>query len=82
MTDTFNLLHERWIPCVMEDGTVSELSLRDTLVQAREIRVCFNNLVSRIRQGIHCPGDNHAHLRIYRCDAEVHGKRDLAGQER
>ena len=38
MTSSFNLIRENWIPCVMPDGSVSELSLRDTLVGAQGIR--------------------------------------------
>ena len=33
-----NLTEEPWIPCVMADGTFSELSLFDTLAQAHDIR--------------------------------------------
>lgn len=38
MTSSFNLIRENWIPCVMPDGSISELSLRDTLVGAHGIR--------------------------------------------
>ncbi|RIK42486.1 MAG: type I-E CRISPR-associated protein Cse1/CasA, partial [Chloroflexi bacterium] len=34
----FNLVDEPWIPCVMPDGTAHELSLRETLARAAEIR--------------------------------------------
>ena len=35
---TFDLLRERWIPCVRADGTSTVLGLRDMLVQAHELR--------------------------------------------
>ncbi|MDA1127756.1 MAG: type I-E CRISPR-associated protein Cse1/CasA [Chloroflexi bacterium] len=38
MAGSYNLLKESWIPCVMPDGSASELSLRDVLVRAQEIR--------------------------------------------
>jgi len=41
MNPTFNLLEEPWIPCVWHDGRLEPLSLRDTLVQAHEIREVY-----------------------------------------
>lgn len=38
MDYTFNLIDQPWIPCVMLDGTAVEVSLRDMLVHAHEIR--------------------------------------------
>lgn len=35
---TFNLLDRPWIPCVRSDGGLLDLSLRETLVRAAEIR--------------------------------------------
>ena len=37
MTQTFNLLRERWLPCLQRDGTVREFSLRDALMQASDL---------------------------------------------
>lgn len=38
MTYSFNLIDRPWIPCVQMDGHVTELSLRDTLEKAHELR--------------------------------------------
>lgn len=38
MTDSFDLTTEPWIPCERMDGTTVELSTRDTLEQAHELR--------------------------------------------
>lgn len=38
MSISFNLIDERWIPCLRADGTRDELSLRDTLTQAHHLR--------------------------------------------
>ncbi|MBC7235520.1 MAG: type I-E CRISPR-associated protein Cse1/CasA, partial [Chloroflexi bacterium] len=38
MPYSFNLVDEKWIPCVAFDGSVEELSLRDALVQAHLYR--------------------------------------------
>jgi len=38
MTYSFNLIDERWIPCLTPDGERVELGLQDTLVRARELR--------------------------------------------
>lgn len=38
MTQQFNLVNQRWIPCVQEDGEIAELGLRDALAQAHELR--------------------------------------------
>lgn len=38
MSITFNLIDERWIPCTRANGTRDELSLRDTLAQAHQLR--------------------------------------------
>lgn len=38
MSDLFNLIDEAWIPCIHRDGTSAELSLRQTLTQAHELR--------------------------------------------
>jgi CRISPR system Cascade subunit CasA len=38
MTYSFNLIDQPWIPCVQMDGHVVELSLRDTLARAHELR--------------------------------------------
>ncbi len=38
MTCSFNLIDQSWIPCIMLDGSHTELSLRDTLLHAHEIR--------------------------------------------
>ena len=42
MTYSFNLIDQPWIPCAMPDGSHTELSLRDTLLQAHEIREIFD----------------------------------------
>ena len=42
MTYSFNLIDQPWIPCTMPDGSHVELSLRDTLLQAHEIREIFD----------------------------------------
>jgi CRISPR system Cascade subunit CasA len=34
----FNLLSEPWMPCVLQDGSSSELGIHDALVRAREVR--------------------------------------------
>ena len=38
MTPSFNLLEEPWVPCISLEGTPIELSLRDALIQAHELR--------------------------------------------
>jgi len=38
MNPSFDLLRSPWIPCIQNDGVPTELSLRDTLVQAHELR--------------------------------------------
>jgi len=38
MTPSFNLLREKWIPCVRKDGTVEELSLREVLARSHELQ--------------------------------------------
>lgn len=40
---SFNLVTERWIPCIMEDGRSDELGLQDVLVRAHEIREIFDS---------------------------------------
>jgi CRISPR system Cascade subunit CasA len=42
MTPAFNLLDEEWIPCVMADGKPRELSLRDVLIRAEQVREVFD----------------------------------------
>ena len=42
MTYSFNLIDQPWIPCTMLDGSHAELSLRETLLQAHEICVIFD----------------------------------------
>ena len=42
MTHSFNLIDQPWIPCTMLDGSHTELSLRETLLQAHEIREIFD----------------------------------------
>jgi CRISPR system Cascade subunit CasA len=37
MNDRFNLIDEPWIPCLLEDGSQTDLGLRDTLLQAHQI---------------------------------------------
>ena len=43
MKSFFNLLEEPWIPCIMLDGRMEQLSLRDTLVQAHTIREIYTD---------------------------------------
>lgn len=43
MKPAFNLLDEEWIPCVMASGEPRELSLRDTLVEAGQVREVFDS---------------------------------------
>ncbi len=38
----FNLTIEKWIPCVMSDGRQEDLSLRDVLTRATEVREVFD----------------------------------------
>lgn len=38
MTYSFNLLDQPWIPCTDLDGRMEELSLRETLARAHELR--------------------------------------------
>jgi CRISPR system Cascade subunit CasA len=38
MSVSFNLIREPWIPCLQADGAPTELSLRDTLARAHELR--------------------------------------------
>ena len=42
MTYSFNLIDQPWIPCAMLDGSYTELSLNDTLLQAHKIREIFD----------------------------------------
>jgi len=39
---SFNLVDEKWIPCIMLDGTTSEFSLLETLARAHEIKEVFD----------------------------------------
>jgi len=39
---SFNLLDERWIPCVMTSGEARDLSLLDALVEADQVRELFD----------------------------------------
>jgi CRISPR system Cascade subunit CasA len=39
---SFNLVDEKWIPCIWLDGSVDELSLLETLTRAHEIREVFD----------------------------------------
>lgn len=38
MRYSFNLVDERWVPCLWRDGTAEELSLRQTLTRAHDVR--------------------------------------------
>jgi len=38
MTCSFNLIDQKWIPCIHFDGHVEEFSLRDTFANAHELR--------------------------------------------
>ena len=35
---SFNLIEEKWLPCVMLDNSLKDLSLRDVLTDATKIR--------------------------------------------
>lgn len=39
---SFNLIDEPWLPCIRADGKAEQLSLRDALVRAHEIRELFD----------------------------------------
>lgn len=39
---SFNLIEQKWIPCIMLDGALNELGLLETLVKAHEIREIFD----------------------------------------
>lgn len=39
---TFNLINEKWIPCLMPDGNKEELSFKDTLIKAPDISEIFD----------------------------------------
>lgn len=39
---SFNLLDEKWIPCVASGGEARELSLRDALIEAHQVRELFD----------------------------------------
>jgi CRISPR system Cascade subunit CasA len=39
---SFNLIDQRWIPCVLPNGKTEELNLRDTLLNAHEITAIFD----------------------------------------
>jgi CRISPR system Cascade subunit CasA len=39
---TFNLIDEEWIPCLMSDGRQRDLSLREALASAHEVRELFD----------------------------------------
>jgi len=43
MIQTFNLIKEGWIPCETQEGEVVELSLRDTLVYAHQLKGIHGN---------------------------------------
>ncbi len=38
MMFAFNLLEEKWLPCVMTDNSLHDLSLRDVLLDAENVR--------------------------------------------
>jgi len=67
MSYSFDLTQERWVPCVMPDGSSEELSLRDALVRAHEIRevldasplvtVCLHRLMLAILHRVFGPAD-------------------------
>jgi len=42
MPHSFNLIGEKWIPCVMHDGQREDLSLLDALTRADEVREIFD----------------------------------------
>ena len=57
MTYSFNLIDQPWIPCTMPDGSHTELSLQDTLLQAHEIREIFDQsplVTVRITPAVAC----------------------------
>ncbi len=35
---SFNLIEEKWLPCIMQNGELKELSLRETLTQTSDIK--------------------------------------------
>ena len=39
---TFNLIDEKWIPCVMANGEARALNLRDVLTEAHEVHEIFD----------------------------------------
>jgi CRISPR system Cascade subunit CasA len=41
MSVSFNLVDEKWLPCIRADGTPVELGLRDTLIQAHTLRELY-----------------------------------------
>ena len=43
MTPSFNLLNERWVPCIRSNGQRELFGLRDVLVQAHEIREIYSD---------------------------------------
>ena len=43
MTPLFNLLNERWIPCIRLNGQRELLGLRDVLVQAHDVREIYSD---------------------------------------
>ncbi|MBW1991745.1 MAG: type I-E CRISPR-associated protein Cse1/CasA [Deltaproteobacteria bacterium] len=42
MTPRFNLVDERWIPCLLPDNRTKDLSLWEVLIQAHQIREIFH----------------------------------------
>jgi CRISPR system Cascade subunit CasA len=38
MTNTYNLLHEKWIPCQLLDGSITTVNIYDALTHAHEAR--------------------------------------------
>ena len=51
----FNLIDEKWIPCMMANGEARELNLRDVLTEACEVRGCQDNCVTFFHIGTRSP---------------------------
>jgi CRISPR system Cascade subunit CasA len=76
MSFSFNLIDQPWIPCLRDDGSPDELSIRDILIQAhklREIRgdtpletVALHRLLLAVLHRIFGPKDRDTWLKLWK----------------
>ena len=68
MSPSFDLIHERWIPCITPGGQTEELGLQDVLVNAHRLQEVYDEsplvtaalyrLLLTILHRIHCGSED------------------------